>query len=118
VREKTQLPVQRNDFKLDMLPPHLFMNFRVVDEHGRQLGPGATWRAEGRTGRQARGAFQALAALKAGAAASAAAGDADTAACAKQPNRRDQTVGAASAAAPAGLPASATPPGPSASCPS
>jgi ATP-dependent helicase HrpA len=24
--------------------PHLFMNFRVVDEHGRQLAPGATWR--------------------------------------------------------------------------
>jgi ATP-dependent helicase HrpA len=32
--------VQRNDFKLEQLPPHLFMNFRVVDEHGRQLGMG------------------------------------------------------------------------------
>ena len=41
VRERTQLAVQRNDFKLEQLPPHLFMNFRVVDEHGRQLGMGA-----------------------------------------------------------------------------
>jgi ATP-dependent helicase HrpA len=30
--------VQRNDFKLETLSPHLFMNLRVVDEHGRQLG--------------------------------------------------------------------------------
>ncbi|HEU6456406.1 MAG TPA: ATP-dependent RNA helicase HrpA, partial [Roseateles sp.] len=40
VRERTQLAVQRNDFKLEQLAPHLFMNFRVVDEHGRQLGQG------------------------------------------------------------------------------
>ena len=40
VRERTQLPVQRNDFKLETLGQHLFMNFRVVDEHGRQLGTG------------------------------------------------------------------------------
>jgi ATP-dependent helicase HrpA len=40
VRERTQLAVQRNDFKLEQLPPHLLMNFRVVDEHGRQLGSG------------------------------------------------------------------------------
>jgi ATP-dependent helicase HrpA len=25
-------------FRLEQLPPHLLMNFRVVDEHGRQLG--------------------------------------------------------------------------------
>ncbi|MBI5257337.1 MAG: ATP-dependent RNA helicase HrpA [Burkholderiales bacterium] len=65
VRERTQLAVQRNDFKLDMLQPHLFMNFRVVDEHGRQLGMGRhlpTLKAE--LGGQARSAFQALAALK------------------------------------------------------
>ncbi|MEO8300004.1 MAG: ATP-dependent RNA helicase HrpA, partial [Burkholderiales bacterium] len=65
VRERTQLAVQRNDFKLEMLQPHLFMNFRVVDEHGRQLGMGrnlATLKAE--LGGQARSAFQALAALK------------------------------------------------------
>jgi ATP-dependent helicase HrpA len=61
--------VQRNDFKLDMLQPHLFMNFRIVDEHGRQLGMGrhlASLKAE--LGGQARSAFQALAALKLGSA--------------------------------------------------
>jgi ATP-dependent helicase HrpA len=65
VRERTQLAVQRNDFKPDQLPPHLFMNLRVVDEHGRQLGMGrdvAGLKAE--LGGQARTAFQALAALK------------------------------------------------------
>jgi len=65
VRERTQLAVQRNDFKLETLSPHLFMNFRVVDEHGRQLGMGrnlATLKAE--LGGEARSAFQALAALK------------------------------------------------------
>jgi ATP-dependent helicase HrpA len=40
VRERTQLPVQRGDFKAEQLSPHLFMNFIVVDEHGRQLGMG------------------------------------------------------------------------------
>jgi ATP-dependent helicase HrpA len=40
VRDETSLDVKRADFKLDMLSPHLFMNFRVVDEHGRQLGHG------------------------------------------------------------------------------
>jgi ATP-dependent helicase HrpA len=65
VKDRTQLAVQRNDFKLEQLPPHLFMNFRVVDEHGRQLGQGrqlAALKAE--LGGQARSAFQALAALK------------------------------------------------------
>jgi ATP-dependent helicase HrpA len=72
VRERTQLAVQRNDFKLEQLPPHLLMNFRVVDEHGRQLGAGrhlASLKAE--LGGQARSAFQALAALKLPAAAPA-----------------------------------------------
>jgi ATP-dependent helicase HrpA len=70
VKDRTQLAVQRNDFKLEQLPPHLFMNFRVVDEHGRQLGQGrqlAALKAE--LGGQARSAFQALAALKLPAAA-------------------------------------------------
>jgi ATP-dependent helicase HrpA len=67
VRERTQLAVQRNDFKLEQVPPHLFMNFRVVDEHGRQLAVGrnlASLKAE--LGGQARSAFQALAALRPG----------------------------------------------------
>jgi ATP-dependent helicase HrpA len=65
VRQQTSLDVKRADFKLDMVPPHLFMNLRVVDEHGRQLGMGrnlGSLRAE--LGHQARGAFQALAQLK------------------------------------------------------
>ena len=66
VRDKTQLDVKRNDFKLDMLSPHLFMNYRVVDEHGRQLGMGRNLPAlKAELGSLARGAFQALAALKA-----------------------------------------------------
>ena len=48
-----------------MLSPHLFMNFRVVDEHGRQLGTGRNLGAlKAELGAQARGAFQALAGLK------------------------------------------------------
>ncbi|MCW5634985.1 MAG: ATP-dependent RNA helicase HrpA [Rubrivivax sp.] len=65
VRERTQLPVQRADFKLEQVPPHLFMNFVVVDEHGRQLGMGRDLAAlKAQWGREARSAFQALAALK------------------------------------------------------
>jgi ATP-dependent helicase HrpA len=65
VRDKTQLPVQRNDFKLETLSPHLFMNFRVVDEHGRQIGAGRDLaRLKAELGHQARSAFQALATLK------------------------------------------------------
>uniref|UniRef100_UPI0028AC6EB6 DUF3418 domain-containing protein n=1 Tax=Melaminivora sp. TaxID=1933032 RepID=UPI0028AC6EB6 len=65
VREETGLAVQRTDFKLDMLSPHLFMNFRVTDEHGRQLGQGRNLAAlKAELGARARGAFQALASLK------------------------------------------------------
>ena len=65
VRDATSLDIKRNDMKLDMLPPHLFMNFRVLDEHGRQLGTGRNLGAlKGELGSQARGAFQALAGLK------------------------------------------------------
>lgn len=70
VRDETSLDVKRADFKLDMLSPHLFMNFRVVDEHGRQLGHGRNLGAlKAEWGAKARGAFQALAGLKLGAAA-------------------------------------------------
>ena len=65
VRDETSLDVKRADFKLDMVPPHLFMNFRVVDEHGRQLGQGRNLGAlKAELGAKARGAFQALASLK------------------------------------------------------
>jgi HrpA-like RNA helicase len=38
IREQKQLDVPLDAFRLEQLPPHLLMNFRVVDEHGRQLG--------------------------------------------------------------------------------
>src|SRR5205814_2147437 len=54
----------------ETLSPHHFMNFRVVDEHGRQLGMGRNLAAlKSELGGQARSAFQALAALKLPAAA-------------------------------------------------
>ena len=75
VRERTQLALQRNDFKLEQLPPHLFMNLRVVDEHGRQLGIGRDLDSlKAALGSQARSAFQALAALKVAPTAASAAG--------------------------------------------
>jgi ATP-dependent helicase HrpA len=96
VRERTQLAVQRNDFKLDMLSPHLFMNFKVVDEHGRQLGMGRhlpTLKAE--LGSQARSAFQALAALKVKPAPAPQAAPADAAApAAAGPGGKAQRVSA------------------------
>ncbi|WP_312594476.1 ATP-dependent RNA helicase HrpA [Comamonas terrigena] len=65
VRDETSLDVKRSDFKLDMLSPHLFMNFRITDEHGRQLGQGRNLGAlKAEWGVKARGAFQALASLK------------------------------------------------------
>ncbi|OIN94214.1 MAG: ATP-dependent RNA helicase HrpA [Comamonadaceae bacterium CG1_02_60_18] len=68
VRAVTAVDVVRADIKVDMLPPHFFMNVRVVDEHGRQLGQGRNLGAlKAELGAQARGAFQALAALKLGA---------------------------------------------------
>lgn len=67
VREATSLDIVRADIKADMLSPHLFMNFKVVDEHGRQLGQSRNLGAlKAEWGKQARGAFQALASLKLG----------------------------------------------------
>ncbi|WP_287496825.1 ATP-dependent RNA helicase HrpA [Pandoraea sp. CB10b_02] len=62
-REATGVMLRPSDFKLEMLPAHLSMNFKVIDEHGRQLGMGrnlAQLRAE--LGQQAQRTFQALAA--------------------------------------------------------
>ncbi|WP_428983796.1 ATP-dependent RNA helicase HrpA [Rhodoferax mekongensis] len=65
VREATSLDIVKADIKVDMLSPHFFMNFRVVDEHGRQMGHGRNLGAlKAELGSQARGAFQALASLK------------------------------------------------------
>jgi ATP-dependent helicase HrpA len=37
LRTQRQQQVRTTDFKLETLAPHLFMNFKVIDEHGRQL---------------------------------------------------------------------------------
>jgi len=61
--EQVQVRPAAADFKLETLPPHLFMNFRVIDEHGRMLAAGrnlAQLRAE--FGKQAQATFQQLAA--------------------------------------------------------
>lgn len=64
-RAETSLDIKRTDFKLDMLSPHLFMNLRITDEHGRQLAQGRNIAAlKAQWGSKARGAFQALASLK------------------------------------------------------
>jgi ATP-dependent helicase HrpA len=65
VKAKVQLPLSRADFKLELLSPHLFMNLKVIDEHGRQLGMGRNLAAlKSEFGSLARSSFQALAALK------------------------------------------------------
>ncbi|MDB5756320.1 MAG: hrpA [Massilia sp.] len=93
IRTQTSLSVLTTDFKVETLPAHHFMNFKVIDEHGRQLDMGrnlATLQAE--FGGQARQSFQKLAEATAQAApVAAAAGKAKGAAPA---------AGAAVAAAP------------------
>jgi len=65
VKAMVQLDIKRSDFKADMVSPHLFLNLRLVDDHGRQLAQGRNLGAiKAQWGSQARGAFQALAALR------------------------------------------------------
>jgi ATP-dependent helicase HrpA len=62
IHAHTSARVLTTDFKLETLPAHMFMNFKVVDEHGRQLDMGrnlATLQAE--LGGQARQSFQRMA---------------------------------------------------------
>ncbi|MBR7793672.1 ATP-dependent RNA helicase HrpA [Undibacterium sp. FT147W] len=62
IREQKGLLCKTTDFKFETLPVHLTMNFKVVDEHGRQLEMGrnlANLRAE--FGGQARESFQKIA---------------------------------------------------------
>lgn len=40
IREQKRVVCERTDFKTEFLPAHLIMNFKVVDEHGRQLDMG------------------------------------------------------------------------------
>lgn len=62
VREQTGIATKTTDYKLETLSAHQFMNFKVIDEHGRQLEMGrnlAALRAE--FGGQARESFQRIA---------------------------------------------------------
>ncbi|TXG00456.1 ATP-dependent RNA helicase HrpA [Massilia arenae] len=62
VRAQTGVGVKTADFKIETLPAHMFMNFKVIDEHGRQLDMGrnlSTLQAE--LGGQARQSFQKMA---------------------------------------------------------
>ncbi|HJW55497.1 MAG TPA: ATP-dependent RNA helicase HrpA, partial [Burkholderiaceae bacterium] len=63
VREQKSLMVKTSDFKLETLPAHHFMNFKVIDEHGRQLDMGRNLAAlQAEFGGQARQSFQKIAA--------------------------------------------------------
>jgi ATP-dependent helicase HrpA len=62
VRERTGIAIKTADFKLETLPAHHFMNFKVIDEHGRQLDMGRNLSAlQAELGGQARERFQKLA---------------------------------------------------------
>jgi ATP-dependent helicase HrpA len=81
IREQTQVATKQSDYKLEMLAPHQFMNFKVIDEHGRQLAMGrnlAQLRAE--LGGQAQQQFQKIASSAAGAALANAGSGGDAAA--------------------------------------
>ncbi len=63
--KRTGLALRRADFKHEQIAPHLLMNLRVVDEHGRQLGESRRLgELKASLGAQARSAFQALAAIR------------------------------------------------------
>jgi len=62
IRDQTTVLVKTADFKLETLPTHHFMNFKVIDEHGRQLDMGRNLSAlQAELGAQAREQFQKIA---------------------------------------------------------
>ncbi|MDB5118618.1 MAG: ATP-dependent helicase, partial [Mucilaginibacter sp.] len=62
IREQLRLAVMQADFKQETLPAHHFMNFKIIDEHGRQLEMGRNLSAlQAEFGGQARQSFQKLA---------------------------------------------------------
>jgi ATP-dependent helicase HrpA len=62
IREQLRLAVKVGDFKQETLAAHHFMNFKVIDEHGRQLEMGRNLAAlQAEFGGQARQSFQKLA---------------------------------------------------------
>ncbi|MEO0315358.1 MAG: ATP-dependent helicase HrpA [Pseudomonadota bacterium] len=62
VRAQTTVMVKLADFKIETLPAHHFMNFKIIDEHGRQLDMGRNLSAlQSEFGTQAREQFQKIA---------------------------------------------------------
>ncbi len=62
VRKETTQMVKHSDFKLETLPAHHFMNFKILDEHGRQLDMGRNLAAlQAEFGGKAREQFQKIA---------------------------------------------------------
>ncbi|WP_414598236.1 ATP-dependent RNA helicase HrpA [Achromobacter sp. F4_2707] len=60
--QQVKVRPQRGDFKLETLPAHLFMNFKVVDEHGRMLSGGRNLdQLKAEHGRDAQVSFQMVA---------------------------------------------------------
>ncbi|WP_217589361.1 ATP-dependent RNA helicase HrpA [Burkholderia sp. GbtcB21] len=99
VRGETQVAMKTADFKLETLPAHLFMNFKVIDEHGRQLAMGrnlAQLRQE--LGAQAQQQFQKIAA----ASTISTGGEADAGPAAGQATAPAAAAGAAGRGAKAG----------------
>lgn len=79
VREQTAVAIKTTDFKLETLPAHHFMNFKIVDEHGRQLEMGRNLAGlQAEFGGQARESFQKLAEKTVIAPVEAAAGEQGT----------------------------------------
>ena len=62
IRKERGLEIKRTDFRFEALPPHSSMNFRLIDEHGRQLELERNLsRLRAEYGQTARDAFQAVA---------------------------------------------------------
>ncbi|SNX28480.1 ATP-dependent helicase HrpA [Polynucleobacter meluiroseus] len=62
IRKERGLEIKATDFRMESLPAHLFMNFRLIDEHGRQLNLERNLsRLRSEYGETARNAFQAIA---------------------------------------------------------
>ena len=62
IRAQLSMTVMTTDFKSETLPAHHFMNFKVIDEHGRQLDMGRNLAAlQSEFGGKARESFQKLA---------------------------------------------------------
>ena len=62
IRQERGLEIKRTDFRFESLPLHLSMNYRLIDEHGRQLDLERNLsRLRAEYGQTARSAFQAIA---------------------------------------------------------